>query len=126
MNTHSGGGLGSMLKRVTSGASLFIIDFTTTGGPGQVAFTTDFPGKVLAFDLEPGESIIMHKHSFICAEKSVTLDIAFTVSSHNYMGKIDREFINPLVTIPIPTNISWIHLNLLGNQKIYAISANSS
>ena len=78
MNTHSGGGLGGMLKRAVSGASLFIIDFSVTGGPGQVAFTTDFPGKALAFDLDAGQSVIMHKHAFICAEKSVTLDITFT------------------------------------------------
>ncbi|CAN5640827.1 TIGR00266 family protein [soil metagenome] len=78
MNTTTGGGLGGMFKRAISGASAFIIDFTTTGGPGQVAFSTDFPGKVLAFDLDAGQSIIMHKHAFICAEKSVTLDIFFT------------------------------------------------
>ena len=78
MNTHSGGGLGNMFKRALSGASLFILDFTANGGPGQVTFNTDFPGKILAFDLEAGQSIIMHRHAFICAEKSVTLDIFFT------------------------------------------------
>lgn len=78
MNTHSGGGLGGMLKRAVSGASLFIIDFASTGGPGQVSFSTDFPGKVLPFDLDAGQSVTMHRHAFICAEKSVTLDIAFT------------------------------------------------
>jgi uncharacterized protein (TIGR00266 family) len=78
MNTHSGGGLGGMFKRAMSGASLFIIDFTSTGGPGQVSFATDFPGKVLPFDLDAGQSVTMHRHAFICAEKSVTLDIAFT------------------------------------------------
>ncbi len=78
MNTHSGGGLGGMFKRAVSGASLFIIDFSTTGGPGQVSFSTDFPDKVLPFDLDAGQSVTMHRHAFICAEKSVTLDIAFT------------------------------------------------
>jgi uncharacterized protein (TIGR00266 family) len=79
MNTTTGGGgLGGMFKRAISGASAFIIDFTVTGGPGQVAFSTDFPGKVLAFDLEEGQSVVMHKHAFICAEKSVKLDIFFT------------------------------------------------
>lgn len=78
MNTHTGGGLGGMVKRAFSGATLFIIDFTATRGAGQVAFAADFPGKIVAFELDPGESLIMHKHSFICAEKSVTLDITFT------------------------------------------------
>jgi len=78
MSTKAGGGLGGMFKRAVSGASAFIIDFNVEGGPGQVAFSTDFPGKIIAMELEPGKSIIMHRHAFLCAEKSATLDIFFT------------------------------------------------
>jgi uncharacterized protein (TIGR00266 family) len=78
MSTKAGGGLGGMLKRAASGASAFIVDFTAAGGPGQVAFSTDFPGKILAIELEAGQSVIMHKHAFLCAEKSVSLDVFFT------------------------------------------------
>jgi uncharacterized protein (TIGR00266 family) len=78
MKTTSGGGLGGMLKRAASGATAFIIDFAAAGGPGQVAFTTDFPGKILPVELESGQSVIMHKHAFLCAEKSVTLDVYFS------------------------------------------------
>lgn len=78
MNTHSGGGLGGMVKRAFSGATLFVIDFTSPRAPGQVAFCSDFPGKILAFELDAGEAMIMHKHAFVCAEKSVQLDITFT------------------------------------------------
>ena len=78
MNTHTGGGLGGMMKRAFSGATLFVIDFTSPRGAGQVAFAADFPGKIVAFDLDPGESMVMHKHSFVAAEKTVQLDITFT------------------------------------------------
>ena len=78
MNTTSGGGLGGMFKRAMSGATAFIIDFAVAGGPGQVAFTTDFPGKILPIELDAGQSVIMHRHAFLCAEKSVTLDVFFT------------------------------------------------
>lgn len=78
MTTKASGGLGGMFKRAVSGASMFIIDFWADGGPGQVAFTTDFPGKILAIDLDPGKSVIMQKHAFLCAEKSVALDVFFT------------------------------------------------
>src|SRR5450759_4000955 len=47
MSTKASGGLGGMLKRAVSGASAFIVDFSATGAPGQAAFSTDFPGKVL-------------------------------------------------------------------------------
>ena len=78
MNTKSGGGLGGMLKRAVSGATAFIIDFEAAGQPGQVAFTTDFPGKILAIELDTGQTVIMHKHAFLCAEKTVALDVFFT------------------------------------------------
>jgi len=77
MNTQGQGRLGGMLKRALSGATVFIVDFTAAGAPGQVAFSTDFPGKVLPFELS-GSGVIMHKHAFLCAEKSVHLDIFFT------------------------------------------------
>jgi uncharacterized protein (TIGR00266 family) len=76
--TMGGGGLGGMLKRAVSGASAFIIDFTATGAPGQAAFSTDFPGKILPIELDAGQSVILHKHAFLCAEKSATLDVFFT------------------------------------------------
>jgi len=78
MGTKASGGLGGMLKRAVSGASAFIIDFNATGAPGQAAFSTDFPGKVLPIELDAGQSIIMHKHAFLCAEKSASLDVFFT------------------------------------------------
>ncbi|MGA2504812.1 MAG: TIGR00266 family protein [Anaerolineales bacterium] len=78
MSTKASGGLGGMLKRAVSGASAFIVDFNATGAAGQAAFSTDFPGKVLPIELDAGQSVIMHKHAFLCAEKSVTLDVFFT------------------------------------------------
>ena len=78
MSTKASGGLGGMLKRAVSGASAFIVDFSASGAPGQAAFSTDFPGKVLPIELDAGQSVILHKHAFLCAEKSVTLDVFFT------------------------------------------------
>jgi uncharacterized protein (TIGR00266 family) len=78
MSTKASGGLGGMLKRAVSGASAFIVDFNATGAAGQAAFSTDFPGKVLPIELDAGQVVIMHKHAFLCAEKSVSLDVFFT------------------------------------------------
>ena len=77
LKTHSGGGLGKMFKRALSGESLFITDFYTTQGRGTVAFSCEFPGKIIPFDLKPGESLIVQKDAFMCAEKSVDLDLHF-------------------------------------------------
>lgn len=77
MRTHSGGGLGKMLKRAVAGESLFITDFFVNNGRGVVSFASEFPGKVLPFDLKQGESLIVQKDAFMCAEKSVDLDMHF-------------------------------------------------
>ncbi|MBC7259387.1 MAG: TIGR00266 family protein [Chloroflexi bacterium] len=77
MRTHSGGGLGKMLKRAVAGESLFITDFFVNNGRGIVSFASEFPGKVLPFDLKEGESLIVQKDAFMCAEKSVDLDMHF-------------------------------------------------
>jgi uncharacterized protein (TIGR00266 family) len=77
MNTRSSGGIGGLLKRAASGATLFLVDYVAQGGEGHVAFSADFPGKVLPIELGAGQSVVMHKHAFLCAEKTVQLDIFF-------------------------------------------------
>ncbi len=77
MKTHSGGGIGKMLKRAVSGESLFITDFYVNQGRGTVAFACEFPGKIIPFNLKLGESIIVQKDAFMCAEKSVDMDMHF-------------------------------------------------
>jgi len=77
MNTNTGGGLGRMLKRAVSGESLFITDFFTNAGRGTVAFASEFPGKIIPFDLKAGETLIVQKDSFMCAEKTVEMDMHF-------------------------------------------------
>ena len=75
MDTHTGGGLFAGLKRAMSGGSLFITEYSAVQG-GNVAFAPRFPGQILAVPLAPGQSLICRKETFLCAEKSVGLEIA--------------------------------------------------
>ena len=76
MNTTTGGGLFQAIKRSLSGGGMFVIDYTAAG-PARIAFAARFPGQILPFTLQPGESLVCRKETFLCAEKSVQLDIAF-------------------------------------------------
>ncbi len=76
MDTHTGGGLFAGLKRAVSGGSLFITEFTATHS-GHVAFAPRFPGTIMPVVLGVGETLICRKETFLCAEKSVTFEIAF-------------------------------------------------
>lgn len=72
-----GGGLGGMFKRAISGESLFLVEYTSQGGKGIVAFASDFPGKIVPVHLGEGQQMITQRQAFLCAEKTVGLDIHF-------------------------------------------------
>lgn len=72
-----GGGLGGVFKRAVSGESLFLVEYTSLNGRGVVAFASDFPGKIVPVNLADGQQLICQKTAFLCAEKTVTLDIHF-------------------------------------------------
>ena len=76
MNTNTGGGLFAGIRRSLSGGSLFITEFTARSA-GHIAFAPRFPGTIIARKLAPHESLICRKETFLCAEKSVSLEIAW-------------------------------------------------
>jgi uncharacterized protein (TIGR00266 family) len=76
MNTHTGGGFFAGLARSFGGGSFFITEFTARGA-SHVAFAPRFPGTIMPVQLAPGQSLICRKESFLLAEKSVGLEIAW-------------------------------------------------
>jgi uncharacterized protein (TIGR00266 family) len=76
MNTNTGGGFLAGVGRMFGGGSLFITDFMARGN-GHVAFAPRFPGTIKPVQLAAGESVICRKQTFLCAEKSVSLAIAW-------------------------------------------------
>ena len=77
MHTNTGGGLFAGIRRSLTGGSFFVTDFTAEGRAAHVAFAPRFPGSILARTLAPGESLICRKETFLCAEKSVSLELAW-------------------------------------------------
>ncbi|NLA99430.1 MAG: TIGR00266 family protein [Methanomicrobiales archaeon] len=77
MTTNMKGGLFKGLKRITTGESFFMTEFTPEGGGGFVTFAGNVPGKIFTLDLTKGE-FIAQKTAFLCSEPGVDLDIAFT------------------------------------------------
>ncbi|NLJ94907.1 MAG: AIM24 family protein [Clostridiaceae bacterium] len=74
--TESGGGFGKMFGRMMSGESLFLSTYTAQG-PCEIAFASSFPGKIIPYELAPGQSIIAQKSAFLCATAGVDLSIYF-------------------------------------------------
>ena len=67
-----GGGAGKAFGRLLSGESLFMSHYTAQG-PAEIAFTSSFPGRIVARELQAGQSVICQKSAFLCATEGVEL-----------------------------------------------------
>lgn len=76
MKTHTGGGFFAGIKRSLGGGSFFITEFTAQAN-AHVAFAPRFPGTILPVQLAAGQALICRKETFLCAEKSVSLEVAW-------------------------------------------------
>lgn len=63
------------LKRKLMGESLFFTYFRAAS-PGEVGFAGSYPGRIQAFELKPGQSVLVQRDAFLCGQSSVTLNIA--------------------------------------------------
>lgn len=76
METKSGG-VGKLIGRALSGETLFLNHYTAEGGAGMIAFTSNVPGSIRAFEISPGHEIVAQKNAFLACESGVSLDIFF-------------------------------------------------
>jgi uncharacterized protein (TIGR00266 family) len=66
-------------KRVLTGESAFITTFSNVAQQREkIAFAAPFPGKIVALDITAlGGEMICQKHSFLCAARGVSINVAF-------------------------------------------------
>jgi len=64
------------LKRTMMGESLFFTYFRALS-PGEVGLAGDYPGRIQVFELASGQSVLVQRDSFVCAQSSVQLNVAF-------------------------------------------------
>ena len=74
--TKTEGGVGKSLGRMFAGESLFMSRYTAQG-PAEIAFSSSFPGKIIARELQAGQSIVFQKRAFLCATYGVELAVHF-------------------------------------------------
>lgn len=63
------------VKRKIMGESLFLTYFRASS-TGEVGFAGSYPGRVQAFTLAAGQSILVQRDSFLVAQSTATLNIA--------------------------------------------------
>lgn len=78
MDTSTGGGLLSGIKRKFAGESFFITTFTNSASqPARVGFAADYPGKILPVDLARGD-IFCQRDAYLCSADGIEVSVAFT------------------------------------------------
>ena len=80
MQTSTGGGIFSGLKRMITGESFFITTFLNRGsGRSRIGFAAPYPGKIIPLDLSRlGGSFLCQKDAFLCAAHGIDIEVAFT------------------------------------------------
>ena len=73
----TGGGIGKMFGRALSGDTLFQNIYTAERTNGMISIASSFPGSIKAFDITPGNEIILQKSAFLASEASVELSMHF-------------------------------------------------
>lgn len=77
METTSNGGIGSMIGRMFSGEKAFQNVYTAQEGEGMIAFASCFPGSIRAFEIAPGQEMILQKSAFLAGEVGIEMSVFF-------------------------------------------------
>ena len=71
------GGFLKGLGRKIAGETLFLTEFTSTGGTGLISFGGNAPGTIKPLELTEGREFLVQKDAFLVAEDAVDMSIAF-------------------------------------------------
>ncbi len=69
------GGAGGFFGRMLSGESGFQNRYTAKGGAGMIAFTSSFPGNILAVEIRPDKPIVVQKRAFLACTPDVKMEV---------------------------------------------------
>lgn len=78
--TLSGGGQTGFMgavKRSLGGGGLFMTEYRAEAAPGYVAFAAKMPGGIVEHRIDPGRSVLVHRHGFLCGSAGITLGLGF-------------------------------------------------
>ena len=72
-----GGGAGKLFGRLVSGETMFQNHYTARGGAGMIAFTSSFPGDILAIEITPDKPVIIQKRAFLACTSGIQMEVIF-------------------------------------------------
>ena len=77
MDTSSNGGVGKVFSRMFTGEKLFQNIYTAMDDNAEIAFSSSFPGAIMAIDIAPGKEVICQKSAFLAGTAGVEVSVHF-------------------------------------------------
>lgn len=77
METSSNGGIGKVLGRLVTNETLFQNIYTAQTDNSRITFGMSVPGSIMPLQIQPGQSIICQKSSFLAGYGNIDLSIHF-------------------------------------------------
>ena len=77
MDTTSNGGVGKVFSRMFTGEKLFQNIYTAQEDNQTIAFSSSFPGTIMALDIAPGKEVICQKSAFLAGTSGVEVSVHF-------------------------------------------------
>lgn len=88
METKTGGGLGSVLKRsILGGESLFVNDMIATQPNSTVTLAPALPGDIAAVEIHPGRDLLVQSGSYMASTSDVVVDTKFGAGGSFFSGE---------------------------------------
>ncbi len=79
--------LGTLKTSLLGGQSLFVTDFTSIGGPGQIALGAAPIGDIQKLELNPNQGWIIERSSYLASSNHVDLDVRWEGFSRGLFGQ---------------------------------------
>ena len=92
----TGGGIGKMFGRALSGDTLFQNIYTAERTNGMISIASSFPGSIKAFEITPGNEIILQKSAFLASEAGVELSMHFRKKLAQVFSVVDGFILQKL------------------------------
>jgi uncharacterized protein (TIGR00266 family) len=77
MKTEGGGSIGKALGRMFSGEKIFRNIYTATRNDSMIAFSSSFPGYIVAYEITPDKPVIIQKSSFLATTAGLQTEVFF-------------------------------------------------
>jgi len=78
MEAKAKGGILKGLNRLIAGETFALVEYEAIGGPGIVAFSGSYPGKIMALELDGSKDYVLERGAFLACEEGVDVSATLT------------------------------------------------